>query len=145
LLQYRWSEPQECWIFDAACLPDQVNVSAIAAYAASNLLPLPSIRSIIDEARVLARDRSRALVGARDVKQALTSRQRSDLAIRSVFGSRPMKSQQRKSLHHQAGVAGLQNEEPAGKSEQITNFSRNGDGEEPPIRMRSARVTLTVP
>ncbi len=112
-----------------------MNVSAIAAYAASNLLPLPSIRSIIDETRVLARDRGRALVGARDVKQALTSRQRSDLAIRSAFGSRPMKSQQRQSLHHQAGVAG----------EQITNFSRNGDGEEPPIRMRSARVTLTVP
>ena len=72
-------------MFDAACLPDQVNISAIAAYAASNLLPLPSIRSIIDEARVLARDRGRALVGARDVKQALTSRQRSDLAIRSAF------------------------------------------------------------
>jgi hypothetical protein len=145
LLKYCWSEPQGCWIFDEACLPDQVNLSAIAAYAASNLLPLPSIRSIIDEARVLAVERGRSHIGARDVKQALASRQRSDLAIRGAFGSRPKKLQQRQSSPRQVGVADPQNEEPAAETEQMSTFSRSGDGEQPPIRMRAARVTLTVP
>ena len=121
-----------------------MNLSAIAAYAASNLLPLPSSRSIIDEARVLAVERGRSHIGARDVKQALASRQRSDLAIRAAFGSRP-KSQRRQSLYRQVGVADPQNEEPAAETEQMSTFSRSGDGEQPPIRMRAARVTLTVP
>jgi AAA domain len=145
LLRYRWSEPHEGWIFDAECSPDHVNVNAIAAYAASNLLPLPSIRSIIDEARVLALERGRNTVGALDIKRALQSRQRSDLAIRAAFSAKAKKSQQPRPSYRPASVPDLATEEPAAAQEQITNFSRKGGGEQPPIRMRSTRVTLTVP
>jgi hypothetical protein len=98
LLHYRWSEPNERWLFDADCAPDQVNVNTTAAYAANNLLPLPSIRSIIDEARVLARERGPNTVGALDIKRALQSQQRSDLTIRAAFSARINKSKQARNL-----------------------------------------------
>ena len=146
LLRYRWSEACECWVFDAECSPDPVNVNAIAAYAANNLLPLPSVRSIVDEARVLARERGRNAIGAIDVKRALQSRQRSDLAIRAAFSGKPKKSQPPRPSYRRAIIPDdLASQEPADSQEQITNFSRNADGEQPPIRMRSMRVTLPVP
>jgi hypothetical protein len=146
LLRYRWSEPDKHWIFDAERAPDQVNLNAIAAYAASNFLPLPSIRSIIDEARVLTRERGRDTVGALDIKKALPSRQRSDLAIRAGFSAKPKKSTQLRPSYRSAASPDLGTQEPAAEQEQITNFSRNNDaGEQPPIRLRSSRVTLSVP
>jgi len=145
LLRYRWNESHERWIFDAECAADHVNVSATAAYAASNLLPLPSIRSIIDEARVLARERGRNTVGARDIKNALQSRQRSDLAIRAAFSAKPKKLTQLRPPYRPPASPDLASQEPAAEQEQIANFSRNGDGAELPIRMRSAGVTLAVP
>jgi predicted CopG family antitoxin len=144
LLRYRWTETDERWMFDAASAPDQVNVNVTAAYAASNLLPLPSIRSIIDEARMLARERGRYTVGALDVKRALQSRQRSDLAIRAAFSPKPKKSQLPRPSYRPASVPDLASQEPADEQEQITNFSRTGV-EQPPSRMPSTRVSLTVP
>jgi hypothetical protein len=144
LLRYCWGEAHERWIFDAECSPDQVNVNAVAAYAASNLLPLPSIRSIIDEARVLTLERGRRAVGALDIKMALRSRQRSDLAIRAAFNIKPKKSQQSRTSYRPADVFDRASQESAAEPEQITNFPRNGDGEQPPIRMRSTRVTLPI-
>jgi hypothetical protein len=144
LLHYRWNEPNERWMFDAECVPDEVNVNATAAYAANNLLPLPSIRSIIDEARVLARERGRNTVGALDIKRALQSRQRSDLAIRAAFSAKPKKSTQLRPPYRLAASSDLASQEPAAEQEQMSNFSRS-DGGPPPIRMRSTRVNLTVP
>jgi hypothetical protein len=85
------------------------------------VLPLPSIRSIIDEARVLANEHGRDVVGARDIKQALESRQRSDLAIRAAFRSKPKSSQQRSS-HRQANMDELASHEPPTAPEQMSKF-----------------------
>lgn len=150
LLSYRWSETHEQWVFDADCCPKPVYVDAVALYAAANLLPLPSIRSIIDEARVLANERGRnnVVVSARDIKQALESRQRSDVAIRAAFGG------QRKGSHRRTEIDALSSHEP-GTSEELSPartdvqvgadrlpIPRNGIGDEPPIGLRSTPVTL---
>jgi hypothetical protein len=100
------------------------------------------MRSIIDEARVLARVRGRNTVGALDIKRAIQFRQRSDLAIR-VFRVNPKKPQV--SSYRRACAPNLPSQEPALDQEQITNPSRSGDGEPPPICTRSTRVSLTVP
>ncbi len=127
LLSYRWSEENEEWIFDAECRPDPANVKVVALYAENNHLPLPSIRNTVDGARVLARERGGTVVTARDIKQALESRQQSDVAIRAAFGgrSKPSRRQSARAIVR----------------EQITNFDEAGD-EEPPIRLRSAALTL---
>ncbi len=132
LLSYRWGEENVQWIFDAACRPDPASVKVIALYAENNHLPLPSIRNTIDGARVLAREREGTIVNARDIKQALESRQQSDVAIRAAFGGRSKPSRR-----HSERVAA-----PAIGREQITNFDRIGD-DQPPIRSRSTSVVLS--
>jgi hypothetical protein len=142
LLSYRWSEALEQWVFDAGCCPDPLYINAVALYAEANLLPLPSIRSIIDETRVLANERgsNNVVVSARDIKQALESRQRSDVAIRAAFGG------QRKAPRRRTGA--LLGSEPTEKSPpSVANrlpIFRDGDGtgEESPVRLRSTPVTL---
>jgi len=131
LLSYRWSEENEEWIFDAECRPDPASVKVVALYAENNHLPLPSIRNTVDGARVLAREREGSVVNARDLKQALESRQRSDVAIRAAFGGRSKPSRrQREGTSARAIVR-----------ERMSDFDR-ADDEEPPIRLRSAALTL---
>jgi hypothetical protein len=84
-------------------------------------------------------------VGALDIKRALQSRQRSDLAIRAAFIDKPKKSRQSRTSYRQAGVPDFASQEQATDQEQIANFSRNGTGEQSPIRLRSTRVSLTAP
>jgi hypothetical protein len=141
LLSYHWSESHEQWIFAPECRPDSLCVNAVALYAHSNVLPLPSIRNTIDEARVLARERggNKIVVSARDIKQALESRQRSDLAIRAAFAGKPKASRRR------TGIDAPDLSVPKSTPEEIANrlpISHDGIGEESPIRMRSTPLTF---
>jgi hypothetical protein len=125
LLSYRWSEPHEQWTFDSRCNPDPVCIEAIAAYAHTNVLSLPSIRNTVREARVLARERNSALVNARDVKQALESRQRADVAIRASFNSKSKGGYRPKTEPRQAYIdAPPASQDRPDLQEQISNFPR---------------------
>lgn len=123
LLSHRWNESHESWVFDSQCHPDQVCVNAIATYSQANVLPLPSVRNTVREARVLARERGGFVVSARDVKHALEARQRADVSIRTTFGAKAKKSQQRRQQSYlRAESPDLSGQEQAVEQEQITNF-----------------------
>ena len=89
LLSMRWSETADAWIYDASVKPEIEATNLISAYAFPHALPLPSVRSIIEEARFLAHDgQGRDIVLLCDVANAVDSQQVSDLAIRNAFRPR---------------------------------------------------------
>jgi hypothetical protein len=86
LLSMRWDEKAESWIYDASIKPEIEAVDLISAYAFPHSLPLPSVRSIIEEARFLAHNGDgRDIVLLCDVASAVDSQQVSDLTARNAF------------------------------------------------------------
>ncbi len=93
LLSMRWNETADAWVYDATVKLEAEAVDLISAYAFPHALPLPSVRSIIEEARFLAHDgKGRDIVFLSDVANAVDSQQCSDLAIRNAFNPRSKSS-----------------------------------------------------
>ncbi|MBA3960844.1 MAG: ATP-binding protein [Chthoniobacterales bacterium] len=102
LLSMRWSEDARSWINSARSAPvSTAAVKAIVGYAGSSFLPLPSVRSIVEEARFLAQNgNGRDIVGLRDVAEALTAQTESDIAMRKAFSPLPKKHHHSAKLPH---------------------------------------------
>jgi hypothetical protein len=122
LLSHRWSAESESWNYDADLKPDATGARVIAAYGASNLLPLGSIRSIIDDARVTAQESGRDFVTLADIKQGLEAQEGSDVAIRRAFESTANVRRRRSSKI----IA-----EPESSERQMSNFPAPADADRP--------------
>lgn len=90
LLSMRWSEDAQSWVAPARLAPALASaLKVIVGYAGATLLPLPSVRSIIEEARFLAHDgNGRDIVILGDVAEALCAQKESDLSMRKTFQDR---------------------------------------------------------
>jgi hypothetical protein len=85
LLSHRFEGEDEIWVYDAAIQPHSKGVELATLYASSNLLPLGSLRSLVDHARNIASADGREVVGLRDIQQAKQAQHTSDVAIRTAF------------------------------------------------------------
>lgn len=86
LLSHRRDEVDGSWFYDDSVRVDPVGVKMVAAYGKNSHLPLGSIRSMVDEARVLAHEEhGRDVVTLREIRQAFDTQQASDVAIRTAF------------------------------------------------------------
>lgn len=119
LLSFRWSEAHEAWTFDPSLKPEDLDVKAVAFYGLTNLLPLGAVRSIIDDARRIAREEhGRDTVRLADIKLARDAQERSDLSIRAAFETPQARDRRRR--------VSLPSEQIS--EEQMSDFSSNGAG-----------------
>ena len=85
LLAHRWIEDDAEWAFDHDAEADTEAVEAVALYGKNNHLPLAAIRSIVDEARAIAREEHDAdAVDLIHVDRAIESQLESDETIRTI-------------------------------------------------------------
>ena len=86
LLSMRWREEKSAWLLTDNHNPSVAAIKTIVGYAGANPLPLPAVRSIVEEARFVAHDgNGRDIVSVDDVAEALKGQKQSDVSIRQAF------------------------------------------------------------
>jgi hypothetical protein len=90
LLSHRFDRENDAWFYDeeTRICPPAKGVELATLYAVSNLLPLGSLRSLVDHARNIAVGDGREVVGLRDIHQAKQEQHISDVAIRTAYSQR---------------------------------------------------------
>jgi hypothetical protein len=85
LLAMRWSTEDEKWVPDSRATFRAEAINAAVVYAQGTALPLPAIRSIVEDARFTAREKNRDRIALPDLKSAILAQTTSDTSLRLSF------------------------------------------------------------
>lgn len=130
LLSYLWNSEERIWTLDRSVHPDALAVKVISGTAHATALPLPAVRSIVDEARLLAVEAGRKIVGLADIRGAIAGQEQSDLASQLAY-----EAPERRGKKPSSGAQSL---------EQMSNFSRATRPRPATPSKAPARASLTA-